>query len=211
MRTSLFLLCLALFVWAAAGVSWAANSPQAALVQAQRGIDEARSDLFTAVVDVSSVVNRASDDLFVMLKDLAAKGELGNDNIAVLLALAASAEGGGQSALFGPLLITEVKNFVATGINGGYFAGKSDPSVSLPRNSLAASLKKMPEGRREIVPGKLLSQQDGKARMAATVTDPEAGRLPLELIVEQHKDGWRVMEIANAKELFHEVAKRNRK
>jgi len=207
----LFLFSLTLFMGAATEAPQAAGSPQAALIQAQRGIDEADSDLFNAVVDVFSVVNKASDDLIVALKEQAVKGELGDGNIAVLLTLAASAGESGQTALLRPLLITEVKNFVATGINGGYFAGKPNTSVAPSRNSLASVLKKMPQGRREIVPGRLLSQQGGKARMSATFTDPAAGGFPLELIVEQQQDGWRVVEIANAKELFHEVAKRSRK
>jgi hypothetical protein len=210
-RTFLFLLGLVLLMGTAAEAPQAAGSPQAALIQAQRGIDEADSDLFNTVVDVVSVINKASDDLIVALKEQAVKGELGDSNIVVLLTLAASAEEAGQMALLRPLLITEVRNFVAIGINGGYFAGKPNTSVSPSRNSLAAVLKKMPEGRREIVPGKLLSQQDGKARMSATFNDPAAGGFPLELIVEQQKGGWRIVEIANAKELFHEAAKRNRK
>jgi hypothetical protein len=210
-RALLFLLGLAFLMGTAAEAPQAAGSPQAALIQAQRGIDEADSDLFTRAVDVSSVVNKASDDLIAALKEQAIKGELGDGNIAVLLVLAASAEEPGQAALLRPLLITEVKNFVATGINGGYFAGKPDASITPSRSSLASVLKKMPQGRREIVPGKLLSKQDGKARMSATFIDPAAGAFPLELIVEQQKDGWRVVEVANVKELFHEMAKRNRK
>jgi len=208
-RCLCFLLCLVLLM-AAAGVSRAADSPRAALVQAQQGIDRADSDLFTAVVDVSSVVGRASDDLIAALREQAAKGGLEDGNIAVLLALATSLEGAGQAALLRSLLITEVKNLVAIGINGGYFAGKPDPSLSPPRNSLASVLNKMPVGRREIIPGALLSQQNGKARMAATFKDPEAGALPLELVLEQQNGGWRVVEIANVKTLFHEAAQRNR-
>jgi hypothetical protein len=163
------------------------------------------------VVDVSSVVNKASDVLIAAIKEQALKGELGGGNIAVLLTLAASAEESGQTALLRPLLITEVKNFVATGINSGYFAGKPNTFVTSSSNSLASVLKKMPKGRREIVPGKLILQRDGKARMSATFNDPTAGGFFLELLVEQQKDGWRVVEIANVKELFHEMAKRNRK
>jgi len=203
---------------AAVGVSRAADSPLAALVQAQRGIDEANSDLFNAVVDVASVVGRASDVLIVVFREQAVSGtggmfggDLGGGNIGALLALAASAGGSGHIALLRQLLITEMKNFVATGVNGGYFAGKPDPSVSPSRSSLAEALRKMPAGRREIVPGRVLSQQGGKARMSAAFNEPEAGSLPLELIFEQHKGGWRVVEIANAKEVFHEAAKRKRK
>jgi hypothetical protein len=66
----------------------------------------------------------------------------------------------------------------------------------------------MPKGRREIIPGKLLSQQGKKARMSAAFHDPAAGVLPLELVIEQQGGGWRVVEIVNAKELLHEATKR---
>lgn len=208
--TFLLLCCLSWGVLFSSAAQ-AADSPRAALLRAQEGIDAANSDLFNEAVDVSSVVDKVSDALLAALKEQAIKGELGDGNMAMLLALAASAEDSGQIALLKPLLATEVKNFVATGINGGYFAGKPNGSVSPSRGSLASSLKKMPKGRREIAPGKLLSEENGKARMAATFTDPKAGRLPLELVLEQQKGGWRVVEIANAKELFNEAAKRNRK
>ena len=207
------LACFVLLVGMVGASARAADSPHAALAQAQRGIDEARSDLFNAAVDVASVVNRASDDLIALLKEQAAggalRGDFGGGNIATLLALAASVEGSAQAALLRPLLITEVRNFVAIGINGGYFAGKADLSLSPPRSSLALVLTKMPEGRREIVPGRIISQADGKARVAAVFNDPGAGGLPLELIVEQREGIWRVVEIANTKELFYEVTKRS--
>lgn len=202
------LLCLAavFFVEPAHG----ADSPRAALVQAQRSIDEADSDRFNEVVDVSAVINAASDSLIAALRERAVRGELGDGNVAMLLALAASAEDAGQMALLKPLLITEVKNFVATGINGGYFAGKPNGSVSPSRASLASTLQKMPKGRREIIPGNMLSQEGGTARMSAAFLDPGAGAFPLTLVFERQGDTWRVVEIANAKELFHEAAGRRR-
>jgi len=207
----LFLFGLVFFL-AVASPTQAADSPRAALVQAQRGIDETDSRLFNAVVDVASVVDRASEVLIVAFREQAASGgDFGGGNMAVLLALAASAEDSGQIALLKPLLLSEVQGFVATGINGGYFAGKPDRSVKPPRNSLAGALRKMPVGRREIVPGKVHSQQGARARMSATFKDPGAGSLPLELVLEQQSQGWRVVEIANAKELFREATQRKRK
>jgi len=208
-----FLLCLVslrFLCWAAD--ARAADSPRAALVQAQRGIDEANADLFNAVVDVASIVDRASEVVIAVFREQALRsgsgpGAPGGGAMAVLPMLAASAQSPGQISLLKQILGTEVRNFVVTGVNGGYFAGKPDPSVAPSRNSLAGALRKMPVGRREIVPGKLLSQQDTKARMSATLNDPAAGSLPLVLVLEQHKEGWRVMEIANVKELIHEATK----
>ena len=213
----LFLFCLVIFLGVAAvGVARAADSPLAALVQAQRGIDEANSDLFNAVVDVSSVVDRAAGVLIAVFREQAAGstgfgGEILGDNMAILAALAASTEeGAGHMALLRPLMISEARDFVVAGINGGHFAGKPDPSVVPSRSSLAGILRKMPEGRREIVPGKLRSQRDGRAHMSATFNAPGAGSLPLELVFEQHNTGWRVVEIANVKELFYEAAKKHK-
>lgn len=189
----------------------AAGSPVAALEQAQRGIDAADSSLFNEVVDVASVVNRASDALFLALKEQAERGEVLEGNLGMLLSLAASSNDAGAMDLLRPVLVSEVKNFVATGINGGYFAGKPNNTVSPSRASLASALKKMPEGRRRIVPGAILSEQGGKARMQASFVDPKAGPLPLELLLEERNGVWRVMEILNAKELFSEAARRNRK
>ena len=209
------LLCLVAwglyFCTAARAEGRIADSPRMALVRAQESVDAANSMLFEEAVDVASVVDKASDALLDALTELALQGELGNSNMAVLLALAASAKDSGQIALLKPLLASEVKNFVATGINSGFFAGKPDATLSPSRGSLAASLKKMPKGRREIIPGKLISEEGNKARMKALFIDPRAGRLPLDLKLERQSSGWRVVEIANAKELFNEAAKRNRK
>jgi len=46
--------------------------------------------------------------------------------------------------------------------------------------------------------------------MSATFNAPGAGSLPLELVFEQHNTGWRVVEIANVKELFYEAAKKHK-
>ena len=187
-----------------------AGTPEEALLQAQRGIDEANSDLFTSVVDVASVVNNASTALIATLKEQAIKGDMGDGSTGMLLTLAAAADDSGSVALLQPLLVSEVKSLVAAGINGGYFGGKPNGSVKPSKASLTSVLKKLPEGRREIVPGKILSEEGGKARMAATFVDPKEGRFPLELLLERRGDNWRVVEIVNARELFNEAAKRNK-
>ena len=187
-----------------------AESPAQALARAQQGIDKADADLFNSAVDVNSIVSKASSPLLAAFRDQAAEGKLGDSNMVMILALAGAAEESGKLDLVKPLLISEVRGFVATGINGGYFSGRPDATVKPPRGSLASSLTKMPKGRREIVPGKILSEQGDKAVMSATFVDPKAGRLPLELALEKRNNTWQVVEITNARELFNEAVRRNR-
>ena len=187
-----------------------AASPLSAIVKAQQGIDACDSDQFNQAVDVPSVVNKASDALLKALRRQAEEGTLGDSNIGMALALAGMAEEAGQGGIIRQLLLSEVKGFVATGINGGYFAGRPNNTVQAPRGSLASTLEKLPPGRREIAPGKVLSDKDGRALVTGTFADPKAGRLPLELALEKQNGQWRIVEITNAQALFEETARRGR-
>lgn len=205
-----FTLLLFVFCIAASVPSGAAAGPLESLAGVQRGIDECDSDSVTRTVDIPSVVGKASDSLVEVLQQQSAEGTLGDSNLAMVLALAGVAQESGQAAMIRQLLISEVRGFVVSGVNGGYFAGKPNGSVKPSRTSLAGSLEKMPQGRRQVIPGRILSQQDGAARVSATFVDPKAGRLPLELAMEEREGVWRVVEIVNARALFQEVAQRNR-
>lgn len=206
-------LCLAcLLAWLLAwpgAFALAADSPLQALTVAQQGIDECDSDKFNRVVDVNQVVSKASDDLIAALGQMAQDGEL-EGSLGMALAMVGSDPQSPQMALIKPLLISEMRGFVATGINGGYFAGQPDNSVRPPRGSLASTLEKMPVGRRQIVPGRVLSSQEGKALVSATFIDPKAGEFALKLLLEQEGGAWRVKEIANAPDLVKEAVKRDR-
>lgn len=184
-----------------------AGEPLHALETIQRAVDESDSDLFTQAADLDSMLNSASDTLMASLKQQAAAGNLGDSNFAMALALVGMAEDSGQGALIKQLMLSEVKGFVVSGLNGGYFAGKPNGRVRPPRASLASTLDKMPQGRREIVPGKVLTNEDGKATVSAIFVDPEAGRLPLVLGLKKQNEHWRVVEIVNAAELFEKAGK----
>ncbi len=203
---ALLFLCTAFFCAAPAAAK--EDGPLAALVKAQRGIDEADSSLVDEAMDVNAVLNKASSVLIAHLRQQAAAGALGEGNMAITMALTAMGdENSPQAAFFKQMLISEVKGFMVSGINGGYFAGKPNGRITPPQMSLASTLTKMPEGRREIVPGKILSNKDGKASVSATFVDPGAGRLPLILALERQGENWRVVEITNAASLFATAGK----
>ena len=184
--------------------------PLESLAKVQQGIDACDSDAVTGVIDIPSVVGKASDALIDALQQQAADGNLGDSNLAMVLALAGVAKESGQAAMINQLLLSEVRGFVVSGVNGGYFAGKPNGSIKPSRTSLAGTLDKIPQGRREIIPGRILSQKDGSANVSATFVDPKAGKLPLELVMQEQHGAWRVVEIANARALFQEAARRNR-
>lgn len=187
-----------------------AAGPLEALKQMQRGVDNCDSDTFHSGIDVDSVVNKASDALMVVLREQAAAGNLGDSNLGMALAFANMAEGSGQGAFLKQMLVSEVKNFLVSGVNGCYFAGKPSGTIKASGLSLASTLEKLPKGRREIIPGKVLSDEDGKAEVSAVFVDPEAGRFPLRLAVEQRGKHWKVVEILNADEVFQKVSRHSR-
>jgi hypothetical protein len=212
-RLLLPLLCAALLLTEAARPDFAeaaSATPLDALVNAQKGIDRKDSDLFNQSVDVATVVDRASDELLAVMRDQAAADRVDAGNIGMILALTAVAEDAGQTPLIKQLLVSEVKTFIAAGINQGYFAGTPDKAVKLPHGSLASALPKMPTGRREIRPGKILSESGDSATISAAFLDPAAGRLPLELAMERRQGHWRVVEILNARSLFDQAVKHAR-
>ena len=190
--------------------SAADSGPVSALVNVQKAIDESDSDVMNQSIDLNSVLNKASDTLMASLQQQIDAGTIDSTSITMALSLANMAEESGKGAFVKQLLLSEVRGFVTSGVNGGYFAGKPNGKVKPPRASLASTLEKMPRGRREIIPGKILSNKDGKASVAATFVDPEAGRLPLVLAVEQQGNDWRITEISNASELFEQASKKRR-
>ena len=204
----LLLLCALVLAFSARDAR--AAGPLDSLASIQKGIDGCDSDAVTRVLDIPAVVSAASDALVDALQQQAADGNLGDSNLAMVLAFAGVAKESGQAAMINQLLVSEVRGFVVSGVNGGYFAGSPNGSIKPSRASLASALDKMPQGRRQIIPGAVLSQENGRATVSGTFVDPKAGRLPLELVMEEQGGVWRVVEIANARSLFQEAARKNR-
>lgn len=190
-------------------VGRAAKNPLAALELAQFGIDQCDSDYFNQAVDLPSVVDKASTALIEVLRVQASQAGLGEGGQPLLLVMLAAADDN-TLAMLKPLLTSEVRGFVNTGINGGYFAGQANGSARPAKGSLASALEKMPPGRRQIVPGKILSQEGDAASVAAQFIDPKAGSFALLLTMQRENGLWRVKEISNAKSLFTEAARRER-
>lgn len=186
------------------------SDPLSAITLAQQGIEQSDSDLFNRAVDVDSVLNKASDTLNTALREQFAAGKLSGGAGAMILLLSTSEEDSAKAGLVKQLMVSEVKDFLAAGINGGYFAGKPNGTIKPSRGTLASTLPKMSKGRKELIPGKVLSQKDGKAMVSATFADAKAGRFPLTLALERQNGNWRVTEIANAAELLEEATKRER-
>ena len=186
----------------------ASSDPLSAVVMAQQGIDQSDVDLFNQAVDVDSVLNKASGTLNTALREQLAAGKIGGSAGAMVMLLSSGEEDSAQAGLMKQFMISEVKSFVAAGVSGGYFAGKPNGRVKPERGTLAGTLPKMSKGRKELVPGKVLSQQDDKATVSATFNDAKAGRFPLTLGLERRSGNWRVTEIANAAELLKEATNR---
>ncbi len=199
------LLCLSALAPTARAAS---SDPLSAVVTAQRGIDEADSDLFNRAVDVDSVLNKASATLNKALREQLAAGKMGGGAGAMIMLFTAAEDDPAQAGLLKQFMVSEVKSFVAAGVNGGYFAGKPNGRVKPERGTLAGALPKMSKSRKELVPGKVLSHQDDKATVSATFVDAKAGRFPLTLTLERQNGNWRVTEVVNAAELLDEATNR---
>ena len=204
----LALVCLLCLPALAPTARAASSDPLSAVVTAQRGIDEADSDLFNRAVDVDSVLNKASATLNKALREQLAAGKMGGGAGAMIMLFTAAEDDPAQAGLLKQFMISEVKSFVASGVNGGYFAGKPNGRVKPERGTLAGTLPKMSKSRKELVPGKVLSHQDDKATVSATFVDAKAGRFPLTLALERQNGNWRVTEVVNAAELLDEATNR---
>lgn len=202
---AVFCLCL---VTVMSRTAWAEGSPLESLHLAQRGVDECNADYFNQAVDLPSVVDKAASAMLAALSKQAEEGNLGDGGLAMAVGMLSTVDEN-AAALLRPLLVSEVRGFINSGINGGYFAGKPNGSVKPRRGTLASTLEKMPPGRRQILPGKVLSQKDELASVSAFFIDPEAGSFPLILAMQRENGLWRVKEISNAQELFDEASRRD--
>lgn len=200
--------CAALFLGPARTAQ--AEGPLDAISKAQAAIDDNDPDTFKKYVDINAVLNKGMDDLITALKAQAADGSLEGNNAVLLLILASLGEDDqGKTEFLKQLLASEMKTFVTTGISGGYFAGKPTGKVK-PSGLTATLLKSMSKGRKEIVPGKVISLEDGQATVTGTFVDKKAGSFPLELRMEKTGEHWQVKEVLNAEELAKQASKGKR-
>jgi hypothetical protein len=183
--------------------------PLSAVAVARQGIEQADVDLFNQAVDVDAVLNRAFNTLNKALREHLA-ADTGNDAVAVAAFFTAATENAAQDGFLRQLVISEMKGFVAAGINGGYFAGKPNGLLSPGKGILSALLPKLSQGRKELIPGKVLSQHKDKAVVSATFVDAEAGSFPLTLALQRRQGNWLVTEVVNAAQLLDEAVSRGR-
>ncbi|MDR1489375.1 MAG: hypothetical protein LBS65_02655 [Desulfovibrio sp.] len=177
-----------------------AADPLSALVRAQEGIDTCDSGLFNSAVDLGAITDKAATALLNALRKASSEGRLEGPAV-LIVSLAGTMSDGGQDKLIRQLLHSEIKSFLAAGINSGWFSGQEKHAPG-GGGGFASYLKKIPRGRREIIPGKIVSEAKDSAVVTARFLDPQAGALPLLLELERRNGVWRVVEIKNAAELF---------
>lgn len=203
---------LALFL-GAAGLALpgnaAASGPLDSLHVAQQGIDQCDPDLFRQAVDVDAVFNSGFDTLLSVLADEVRAGNIGGENALLAMAISGLNSGDGtNAALFKQLLSSEAKSFVSAGISGGYFAGNPNGKVSKDAGAFSSLLKDISKERKQLVPGKVISQNGNDAVISAQLVDGDAGRFPLKLRLEKDNGRWQVKEVLNAQELLQEANRR---
>ena len=180
--------------------------PMDALSTAQKGIDQCDPELFRKAVDIDSVFNSGFDALISALRTEVEAGNIGGDNALLSMAVMGLSSGDGNTGMLKQLLNSEAKSFVASGISGGYFAGK--PNGKGDSGSFSSLLKDISKGRKQLSPGKVLTQKDGQATITASLIDGDAGKFPLKLRLEETSSGWQVKEVLNAQELLQEAQQR---
>ncbi|MDL2317280.1 hypothetical protein LJC59_09485 [Desulfovibrio sp. OttesenSCG-928-A18] len=189
----------------------AALGPFSALDMAQQSIDDNNSTKFTRAVDIDSILRRALPQVGELLRAEAARSNNTDNNLMLLLGMMQSMDRESMENMLLPVLGSELKGFVAYGINGGYFSGRRAKTGGAVGGTLASALDKLPEGRRELVPGDIKLLKGDSAQVTATLLDPGAGAIPLLLNLEKQGSDWRVVEVVNARELFDSFTKNKKK
>ena len=195
--TLLLLLLLPAFPAAGAG-------PLEAVGNAQKAVDTADTNAFNNAVDVDAVLQSGLNDGLSLLCEQAASGTLSDLDPMLALALAGVAADcrpdNPQVLILRGLVQSEAKSFVASGVGGGWFAGK--PNGRVQEDSMHTRLlRDISKGRKELVPGAVVSQHGDTAEISAVLRDAEAGNFPLRLKVERKTTAWRITEVLNAREL----------
>ena len=197
---SVFLLALLLLASPAQ-----AAGPLDAVSNARAAVNADDVDAFNAAVDVDAVLQSGLTEGLDLLCTQAASGKL-SQNVDPMMALALSGVASDcrpdnpQLLLLRALVQSEAKSFVAAGVGGGYFAGKPNGRVA-ESGMHSKLLRGMSSARKELLPGKVISQTGDAAEVSATLRDAKAGEFPLRLKVERKNAAWRITEVLNAREL----------
>ncbi len=205
---SVFLLFMCLFFSMCAGTSHAANGPLSAITTAQKAIETSNVNLFYEAVDVDSILKKGTAAVTTVVMQKMQQGELGKVNPMLALALGSlGSQDTSKQEMVQLFIGSEVKNFISAGIGGGYFAGKPNGAVSAKAEGFTGLLKRVSKDKKELVPGKVLAQEDNAARISATLKDSDAGSFPLELGLVKTNGQWVINEILNPQALLEKTAK----
>ena len=178
------------------------STPFGAVEAVQQAIDTGDYTLFSSLINVDSLVQKAvSDGLNAVSKKLAAANkEAGDLTVDMLLTLVG--DGVKEGDFVTSLVAGECKDFLRAAVKGGYLAGKPDPSRAGSGGMFASGLKNMGKSRKELIPTRELSRQDGEATVEATWFDPHAGVFPLRLRLAEKQGAWQVQSVENVKEII---------
>lgn len=196
----IFCLALAIFFWirpASAG-----GGPFEAVVIANKSVEIADVDLFRSVVNMDALLANAAEDIRKELISLSGEGQLGNINPAVLAVIN---KGDSLTSQFAVQLFTQdIKDYVAIGIQNGYFAGRQTLPVDMT-GPFPGIMKKASHAKKEIRPGKVVSQKADRAVVSATLVDHQLGSFPLELGLSMTERGWMVDSVVNVRSLVRNL------
>jgi hypothetical protein len=201
-RLAILILCAAILaIWPGRA---AAEEPLDALILAQKGIDSMDPGPFHQAVDLEAIMARGLDAAVNVLLERTRESAPLDPFLALIVR--GLIEGSPQTGEFlKSFLVSETRTFINAGISRGVFAGnsKGDPGFSPLFEGISP-------GRKEILPGKVLSRKGGRATVSATLLDHGAGRFPLRLAVENAGGRWRITEILNVPELIRAALRHER-
>lgn len=178
----------------------AAQGPLDAVTTAQKAIDSSDATLFNKVVNVDSILDKGAASALDILTQKMRNGELVGVNPVLALTLSSMGQDPMKIEMLRGLLGAEIKKFVAAGINGGYFAGK--PNGKGDGGAFSGLLQGLSREKKELVPGRVLSEKGDAATISATLVDYGAGKFPLELGLIQENGLWRITEVLNIRALL---------
>ena len=184
------------------------TEPLQTVTVAQKGIDTSDYDLFNQAVDVDGLINNSLDTALKGLKTSMENGRLEGANPVLMLTLGSlDFNDPIKLAMIKGLLASETRNMISAGIRGGYFAGKPNGKVNKQQSALLEGLS---DKRKELIPGKVISQSGSQAVITATLKDADAGNIPLELGVDKVQGSWRITHVRNAAKIVDETIKNNK-